>query len=109
MAFRLLKALTNDMALPSEQEMRFVRENLESDDPERRAHAQMILDRIQSNPTTQAMVGEDYVNETPDIDESNLYDFINQMQARPSRDRSNILNAEDTSTPMDLAMGFLRK
>lgn len=111
MAFRLLKALTNDMALPTEQEMRFVRENLESGDPERAAHAQIILDRIQSHPTTQAMAGEDYANENPDIDESNLYDFINQMQSRPNRNRGGdgILNAEDILSPLDLAMDFLRK
>ena len=49
MSFALLKGLSNQMPLPTEQEMRFVRENLESGDPEKAAHAQMILDSIQEN------------------------------------------------------------
>ena len=109
MSFALLKALTNEMPLPTEQEMRFVRENLESADPEKAAHAQMVLDRIEAHPTTQAMADFDYVNENPDTGESNLYNFITEMQnQRGRRGSGQILNAEDAS-PLDLAMDFLRK
>ena len=114
MSFALLKALTNEMPLPTEQEMRFVRENLESADPERAAHAQIILDKIQSHPTTQAMAGEDYVNDSPSGGDVDLMNFIAQMQSRPNRNRMNpqgdgIFNAEVIHSPLDLAMDFLRK
>ena len=69
----------------------------------------MVLDRIEAHPTTQAMADFDYVNENPDTGESNLYNFITEMQnQRGRRGSGQILNAEDAS-PLDLAMDFLRK